>query len=82
MRYLVQYSPIGIFLSVKIAEHTKKMRQVMEYSPCYFQLVRKEGEEGGKEKCFLTLTEIRSGLSLQGTDCNCILIQGTLQRAI
>lgn len=40
----------------------------------------KKGRRGRGKKCFLTLTETRSGLSLQGTDCNSVLIQGILQR--
>lgn len=68
--YLVQYSPIGIFLSVKSRGPTKNMRQAREY---YSQQERQK-----KKWCFVTLTEIRSGLALQGIYCNIISIQVAL----
>lgn len=64
---------------MKSGGHTKKMRQVKEYFPCYFQ-TRKKGR--GKKWCFVTLTEIWSGLSLLGVDCNSILIQSITEHHI
>lgn len=53
------------------------MRQAREYS----LVITSQQETEGKKWCYVTLTQIRSGLSLRGVDSNSILIQVALQRS-
>jgi len=49
--------------------------------PLLFPAGKRKGRRKKNLFNFSTLTEIRSSLSLQGADCNSILMQGTLQSA-
>ena len=57
--------------------------QENETSEGIFSLLFPTSKKGKEKKwCFVTLTEIWSGLSLQGVDCNSILIQSITEHHI